>query len=77
MSIGIKFDLPKRISGLNELAYNLWWSWHPDARDLFKMLDRPLWQATGHNPVKLLQHLTPQCLASAVQNPVFLDSSYY
>ena len=28
-------DLPERISGLREMAYNLWWSWHPEGRELF------------------------------------------
>lgn len=65
-------DLPKRISGLGELAYNLWWSWHIEARDLFKILDRPLWKTTGHNPVKLLQRIAPYRLVAAAQNPVFL-----
>jgi hypothetical protein len=31
--------LPARISRLGELAYNLWWSWHPLGRDLFRALD--------------------------------------
>jgi starch phosphorylase len=44
--------LPKRISKLDELAHNLWWSWHTEARNLYKSLDRPLWKLTGHNPVK-------------------------
>ena len=26
------FDLPKRLSRLGELAYNLWWTWRPKAR---------------------------------------------
>jgi starch phosphorylase len=39
--------LPERIVGLGELAYNLWWSWHPAARMLFKRLDRLAWKATG------------------------------
>jgi starch phosphorylase len=30
--------LPERIEGLEELAYNLWWSWHPEGRSLFIML---------------------------------------
>ena len=51
--------LPGRIAGLNELAFNLWWSWHPEARDLFKSLDRPLWKATFHNPVQLLNKFLP------------------
>ncbi|MBL7209243.1 MAG: alpha-glucan family phosphorylase [Dehalococcoidia bacterium] len=65
--------LPNRIGGLAELAYNLWWSWHVEARDLFKVLDRPLWKVTGHNPVKLLQQLAPHRLVAAAQDPVFLD----
>ncbi|HAZ30654.1 TPA: hypothetical protein DCY65_03675, partial [Candidatus Acetothermia bacterium] len=32
-------DLPARIRGLAELAYNLWWSWTPAARQLFRALD--------------------------------------
>jgi len=29
-------DLPEKLAGLGELAFNLWWSWHPEARMLFK-----------------------------------------
>jgi len=65
-------NLPKRISGLNELSYNLWWSWHIEAREIFNILDRPLWKATGHNPVKLLQHISPSRLTTAIKNPAFL-----
>ncbi|MEN8782496.1 MAG: DUF3417 domain-containing protein [Desulfobacterales bacterium] len=32
--------LPERLAGLKELAENLWWGWNPDARMLFKTLDR-------------------------------------
>jgi starch phosphorylase len=45
-------ELPHRISGLNDLAYNLWWSWHADARELFRELDFQLWNLSSHNPVK-------------------------
>ena len=69
----IAVKLPSRIAGLNKLAYNLWWSWHLEARELFKLLDRPLWKATGHNPIKLLQRIEPHRLVSAAQNPVFLQ----
>ncbi len=64
--------LPKRIGRLNELAYNLWWSWHEEARDMFKALDRFLWKSTGHNPVKLLQQIEPCRLVAASENPDFL-----
>ncbi len=64
--------LPRRIDGLSELAYNLWWSWHIEARQLFKALDNPLWKATGHNPVKLLQQIAPYRLVAVAQDPLFL-----
>ena len=64
--------LPRRIEGLHELAYNLWWSWHIEARQLFKALDTPLWKATGHNPVKLLQQIESHRLVAAAQDNIFL-----
>src|SRR4030042_4486389 len=64
--------LPRRIEGLDELAYNLWWSWHIEARQLFKALDNALWRATGHNPVKLLQQIEPHQFVARAQDPIFL-----
>jgi starch phosphorylase len=64
--------LPERIAGLGELAYNLWWSWHPEARMLFKLLGRGAWKATRHNPVKLLRVLPPQSLETAAADPEYL-----
>jgi len=64
--------LPRRIEGLDELAHNLWWSWHIEARQLFKALDNALWRATGHNSVKLLHQIESHRLVAASQDPVFL-----
>ena len=46
-------QLPESISALQELALNLRWCWHQETRDLFARIDADLWQATGHNPVRL------------------------
>lgn len=46
--------LPAPLAPLRGLAYNLWWSWNLDAVDLFRRLDRDLWEQTGHNPVLIL-----------------------
>ena len=64
--------LPKRIARLEELAYNFWWSWHRQARDLFKMLDYPLWRSTGHNPVEMLREVSVEHLQNLARDPVFL-----
>ena len=47
-------SLPKNLEKLREIAYNLNWSWNPDARELFRRLDRDLWVETNHNPVMML-----------------------
>jgi starch phosphorylase len=65
--------LPKRIERLYELANNLWWSWSPQARELFRELDYPLWRITGHNPVKQLRDISPDKLQAAAADPAFLS----
>lgn len=64
--------LPERISRLDELANNLWWSWHEEARKLFRALDYPLWKMTVHNPVKQLQEVSQDTLQAAANDPAFL-----
>ena len=68
--LGNRFpNLPERIAGLGELAYNLWWSWHPAARMLFQRLDRLAWTETDHNPVKLLKNVAPEFSGSGGRRP--------
>lgn len=65
--------LPERIGRLDELANNLWWSWHTQARALFRALDYPLWRGSGHNPVRQLLEMSPDQLEAAAQDPTFLS----
>ena len=57
--------LPERLAGLEELAENLWWSWNPGARMLFKTLDRQAWKESGHNPDKMLREFPRELLEKA------------
>ncbi len=66
------FKLPERIVDLGELAMNLWGSWHPAARNLFKALDRQVWKESVHNPVKMLRELPRDVLESAAKDPEYL-----
>jgi len=47
-------SIPKKLEPLREIANNLYWSWHKGALDLFRRLDRNLWEETNHNPVELI-----------------------
>jgi starch phosphorylase len=66
--------LPERIQKLEDLAYNLEWSWNVRSRLLFKRLDPELWAATQHNPVRLLNEIDPDRLRQAAGDPDFLRS---
>jgi starch phosphorylase len=69
---GPKLNLPEPISGLKDLAYNLWWSWQPDARGLFRDLGLYTWRESGHNPIRMLASLPADVLAEAAADPEYL-----
>ena len=64
--------LPEKISGLRELAYNLWWSWHPEGRALFKLLSRQGWYQSNHNPVKMINRMDRGALEAATSDVHFM-----
>src|SRR2546430_7785980 len=47
--------LPAALEPLRDIVYNLWWTWEPAARKLFRHLDPELWHRTNHNPLRMLQ----------------------
>jgi len=63
--------IPSRIRRLSELAYNLWWSWNPEARQLFKELDLALWRSTQHNPVEMLHDIEHEDLEKVARDSLF------
>src|SRR5438034_2099114 len=65
--------MPARINRLYELAYNLWWSWHPEARALYSTLDPDLWEEVGHNPVRFLSEVRPESLEVAANRADYLE----
>ena len=65
-------QIPKPIGRLHELAYNLWWSWTPDAQALFSNLNLPLWDRLAHNPVKFLREVSQESLNQAATDPNYV-----
>lgn len=65
--------LPAELIRLKELAQNLWWSWDHDAVNLFRRLDRELWEECYHNPVKMLGKISQDRLDSARKDLGFLS----
>ena len=71
MATPLDNKMPAKIKRLPELAYNLWWSWTPEARNLFRRLDYPLWSNTRHNPVQMLQEISQEKLETMAADGAF------
>ncbi|MGE0591598.1 MAG: alpha-glucan family phosphorylase [Vicinamibacterales bacterium] len=65
-------QLPGRVNRLQEFASDLWWSWTPDVREVFRRLDYALWRQTAHNPVRMLKLLSPEALRRAMDDTAWL-----
>ena len=64
--------LPGQLARLQDLAYNLWWSWDAEATELFRRLDRELWEKVAHNPVRLLGAIDQGRLSASAKDAGFL-----
>lgn len=65
-------DLPKSLETLKRLAHNFRWTWHEPTRELFRSIDKSLWDATNHNPVGLLSELDAEALERLAKDRSFL-----
>ncbi len=70
--VTVKPQLPDRISKLNDIANNVWWTWNVDSLKLFEKLDFDLWQKVGKNPIKFLKQANQEKLNQASCDPQFL-----
>ncbi|HEU0264134.1 MAG TPA: alpha-glucan family phosphorylase, partial [Geobacterales bacterium] len=66
-------SLPKELSGLQRIAYNLWWTWEPEARELFRRIDPELWKETRHNPVEIIGVLQQTSLEILMADDGFIS----
>src|SRR5881398_2085119 len=64
--------LPAALEPLREMSFNLWWTWEPSARRLFRHLDPELWDRTNHNPVRMLQLSRQSRLEELAQDKGFV-----
>jgi starch phosphorylase len=66
------FELPERLKRLGELAYNLWWTWHPEAARVLGRLDYDLWERLSHDPIRFLRQIHRDRLNLAASDPDYL-----
>ncbi len=68
--------LPDTLMPLMRIALNLKWSWDHEAIELFRRLDRDLWEKLGHNPISLLGNVDQSVLEAASRDEAFLAHLY-
>ncbi|HZG98102.1 MAG TPA: alpha-glucan family phosphorylase [Nocardioidaceae bacterium] len=65
--------LPEPLRPLSELALNLRWSWHSPTQDLFASADPAGWEASGHDPMRLLGSLSVGRLEQLASDEAFVE----
>jgi starch phosphorylase len=71
-SFTVRPSLPPELAALEELAMNLRWSWDAQTRDLFRWVDPDAWDATVHDPVRLLGVVSRERFEALVEDPGFM-----
>jgi len=65
--------IPNELIFLETLSFSMWWSWQPNAIDLFARIDSTLWRESGNNARKLLNMVPQERLEELARNKEYLS----
>lgn len=69
----VQKNIPEKLTALDELSKNLWWSWNPDAVDLFESIDPELWIKCEQNPILFLEKISFTRYQELEKNSEFVE----
>lgn len=72
LSFQVKPKLPPVLAPLLDLTSNLWFTWSPQAVDIFQRMDNKLWAEVQHNPVALLNRVSQERLETLTRDAGFV-----
>ena len=67
-------NIPENLKSLEYLADNLWWSWNPEAEELFESIDKDLWIECEKNPLIFLENIPYSKYLHLEKNEEFLTN---
>jgi glycogen phosphorylase len=67
---GAPIRVPTRVKGLHDLAFNVWWSWDPDAVELWSKIDPARWRS-NENPIDLLREVDAATFEELLEDAAF------
>ena len=62
---------------MEAIARNFLWTWQPPLRQVFERIDAARWESLGHNPVRMVQSLTPADCDRLAKDDDFLAALGY
>ncbi|MBR1808316.1 MAG: alpha-glucan family phosphorylase [Paludibacteraceae bacterium] len=71
--INVHQNLPENLKKLEEIAYNLWWVWNSDAKNIFRYIDNDAWHKAQSNPIVLLNIISYEKLVELGKDEKFMD----
>jgi len=64
--------LPEKLEKLREMSNNLYWTWNLQVVELYRRLDRDLWEFVNHNPVLMFGMINQHRLETMANDEGFL-----
>ena len=65
-------SVPGELRFLEELSYNMWWCYHPEAQELFERIDPQLWQEVEGNTRLFMSKLPQGKLEELARDPLYV-----
>jgi starch phosphorylase len=66
-------ELPEPLKPLKRLARNFLWSWNHEIRDLFRSIDKDIWEECEHNTILYLNRIPKERWAVLAKDGLFLN----
>ncbi len=70
--INVISRVPKELEKLQEMSYNIWWTWNDDLTDLLTELDQDLFKKCSFNPVLFLERLNYEKMEETAKDGSFI-----
>lgn len=67
-------SVPDELRFLEELSFNMWWCWHPEATELFERIDPALWREVEGSTRTFLSRLPQSKLEELAHDTFYLRS---
>ena len=71
-SVIVSRHLPDSLKDLEILSKNLWWCWNESAKALFAKVDPQAWEASGQNPIAMLDKVSKKRYQALEKDTKFL-----